>query len=136
MNEVLLVVSNHSRENLLLNRVRRIHGQVEAIERALEQEIGCADVLQVITATRGAINGLIGEVIEDHIRIHLLSGMNDRVQHQTLHVDENMSFLAFRAPFSALLTLWLSMMQAVGLASRSASSRHSTYSARGRRDAR
>ena len=56
----------------LLNRVRRIRGQVEAVERALEQEIGCADVLQLITAARGAINGLMGEVIEDHIRIHLV----------------------------------------------------------------
>ena len=55
----------------LLNRVRRIRGQVEAVERALEQEIGCADVLQLITAARGAINGLMGEVIEDHIRMHL-----------------------------------------------------------------
>jgi DNA-binding FrmR family transcriptional regulator len=56
----------------LLNRVRRIRGQVEAVERALEQDIGCADVLQLITAARGAINGLMGEVIEDHIRIHLV----------------------------------------------------------------
>jgi DNA-binding FrmR family transcriptional regulator len=56
----------------LLNRVRRIRGQVEAVERALEQEIGCSDVLQLITAARGAINGLMGEVIEDHIRIHLV----------------------------------------------------------------
>jgi DNA-binding FrmR family transcriptional regulator len=55
----------------LLNRVRRIRGQVGAIERALEKEIGCADVLQLITAARGAVNGLMGEVIEDHIRIHL-----------------------------------------------------------------
>jgi DNA-binding FrmR family transcriptional regulator len=52
----------------LLNRVRRIRSQVEAVERALEQNIGCADVLQRITAARGAINGLMGEVIEDHIR--------------------------------------------------------------------
>ena len=70
------------------------------------------------------------------------SGMNDRVQQQTLHVDENMPFLALDQlariepvridkgpPFSALFTLWLSMMQAVGLASRSTFSRHSTYSA-------
>jgi len=54
----------------LLNRVRRIRGQVEAVE--LEHEIGCSDVLQLITAARGAINGLMGEVIEDHIRIHLV----------------------------------------------------------------
>ena len=56
----------------LINRVRRIRGQIEAVERALEQEIGCADVLQLITAARGAINGLMSEVIEDHIRMHLV----------------------------------------------------------------
>jgi DNA-binding FrmR family transcriptional regulator len=56
----------------LLNRVRRIRGQVAAIERALEQEIGCADVLQLITAVRGAMDSLIGEVIDDHIRIHFI----------------------------------------------------------------
>jgi DNA-binding FrmR family transcriptional regulator len=56
----------------LLNRVRRIRGQVEAVERALEQNIGCSDVLQLITAARGAINGLMGEVIEDHIRTNLV----------------------------------------------------------------
>jgi FrmR/RcnR family transcriptional regulator, repressor of frmRAB operon len=55
-----------------VNRVRRIRGQVEAVERALEQELGCGDVLQLITAARGAINGLMGEVIEDHIRMHLI----------------------------------------------------------------
>ncbi len=56
----------------LLNRVRRIRGQIEAVERALEQNIGCADVLQLITAARGALNGLMGEVIEDNIRTHLV----------------------------------------------------------------
>jgi DNA-binding FrmR family transcriptional regulator len=55
----------------LLARVRRIRGQVEAIERALESEIGCADVLQVIASVRGAVNGLMAEVIEDHIRCHV-----------------------------------------------------------------
>jgi len=54
----------------LLNRVRRIRGQVEAIERALEAEVGCADVLQRITSCRGAINGLLGEVLQDHVRTH------------------------------------------------------------------
>jgi FrmR/RcnR family transcriptional regulator, repressor of frmRAB operon len=67
-------VSLPVREKLkLLNRVRRIRGQVEAVERALAQEIGCADVLQVITAARGAINGLMGEVMADHIRKHLIN---------------------------------------------------------------
>jgi DNA-binding FrmR family transcriptional regulator len=55
----------------LLARVRRIRGQVEAIERALEAEVGCADVLQIITSVRGAVNGLMAEVIEDHIKCHV-----------------------------------------------------------------
>lgn len=55
----------------LLNRVRRIRGQMDAIERALENEAGCAAVLQLIAGARGAINGLMGEVIEDHIAMHL-----------------------------------------------------------------
>jgi DNA-binding FrmR family transcriptional regulator len=57
----------------LLARVRRIRGQVEAIERALEEEVGCADVLQVIASVRGAINGLMAEVIEDHVRNHIVA---------------------------------------------------------------
>ena len=56
----------------LLNRVRRIKGQVEAIERALEEERGCNDVLQLITSCRGAMNGLLAVVLEDHIRSHLV----------------------------------------------------------------
>ena len=56
----------------LLNRVRRIKGQVEAIERALEDERGCNDVLQLITSCRGAMNGLLAVVLEDHIRSHLV----------------------------------------------------------------
>ncbi|HEX3913289.1 MAG TPA: metal/formaldehyde-sensitive transcriptional repressor [Steroidobacteraceae bacterium] len=54
----------------LLNRVRRIRGQVEAIERALEAEAGCTDVIQRITSCRGAVNGLLAEVLEDHIKEH------------------------------------------------------------------
>jgi DNA-binding FrmR family transcriptional regulator len=55
----------------LLNRVRRIRGQMEAIERALEEEKGCTDVLQLIAGVRGAINGLMAEVVEDHVRMHV-----------------------------------------------------------------
>ncbi|HGL4258368.1 metal/formaldehyde-sensitive transcriptional repressor [Burkholderia dolosa] len=56
----------------LLNRVRRLKGQVEAIERALEQERGCNEILQLITSSRGAMNGLLAVVLEDHIRSHLV----------------------------------------------------------------
>ena len=56
----------------LLGRVRRIRGQVEAVERALEAEIGCTDVLMLVASVRGAINGLTAELMEDHIRNHVV----------------------------------------------------------------
>jgi FrmR/RcnR family transcriptional regulator, repressor of frmRAB operon len=61
----------------LLNRVRRIRGQVEAIERALEDEAGCARVMHLISGCRGAINGLLAEVVEDHVRTHLVDPVKD-----------------------------------------------------------
>jgi DNA-binding FrmR family transcriptional regulator len=56
----------------LLARVRRIRGQVEANERALEAESGCTEILQLVAAARGATNGLMAELIEDHIREHVV----------------------------------------------------------------
>lgn len=56
----------------LLARVRRIRGQVEALERGLEGEVGCADTLMLIASVRGAVNGLMAEVLEDHIRHHVV----------------------------------------------------------------
>ena len=56
----------------LLNRVRRIRGQVEAIERALDDEAGCAQVMHLIAGVRGAVAGLMAEVVEDHVRTHLV----------------------------------------------------------------
>lgn len=56
----------------LLNRLKRIKGQVEGIERAVQGEAECARVLQQATACRGALEGFIAEVIEDHIREHMI----------------------------------------------------------------
>ncbi len=55
----------------LLTRVRRIRGQAEGLEKALEQELECSAILQQIAAIRGAVNGLMTEVLEGHIREHL-----------------------------------------------------------------
>jgi DNA-binding FrmR family transcriptional regulator len=55
----------------LLTRIRRIKGQVEALERALDHEADCASVLQQIAAIRGAVNGLMIEVLEGHLEEHL-----------------------------------------------------------------
>jgi DNA-binding FrmR family transcriptional regulator len=60
-------------KNALLTRVRRIRGQVEALERALEAEKGCAEIMQQIAAFRGAANGLMTQVIEEHLRTHVAS---------------------------------------------------------------
>jgi DNA-binding FrmR family transcriptional regulator len=56
----------------LLARVRRIKGQIEAIERALDGEAGCDQVLHLIAGVRGATAGLMAEVVEDHVRTHLV----------------------------------------------------------------
>lgn len=57
----------------LLARVRRLKGQMEAVERAVEAEIGCADVLQLVASIRGAVNGLTLELMEHHVRTHIVS---------------------------------------------------------------
>ncbi len=56
----------------LMARVRKIRGQVEAIERALDGEAGCEKVMHLISAVRGAMNGLMAEVVEDHVMTHLV----------------------------------------------------------------
>ncbi len=56
----------------LLGRVRRIQGQVAALERALETEADCDQVMHLIAAARGAMAGLMVEVVEDHVRSHLV----------------------------------------------------------------
>ena len=56
----------------LLARVRRMKGQIEAIERALESEAGCEQVMHLIAGVRGAMAGLMAEVVEDHVRTHLV----------------------------------------------------------------
>jgi len=57
----------------LLNRVRRIRGQVDGIERALDKEQDASAVLHTIAACRGAIDSLMVEVLEGHIRFHVVN---------------------------------------------------------------
>lgn len=68
---------NHNRD-ALLGRVKRIAGQVAAIERALVGEVSCGEVLQVVAAVRGAVNGLLDEIIVDHLQEHVAKpGLDD-----------------------------------------------------------
>ena len=64
----------------LLARVRRIRGQTEALERALNETPHCLEILQQIAAIRGAVNGLMSQVLQEHIREHL--GAHDVSQTQ------------------------------------------------------
>lgn len=61
----------------LIARVRRIRGQVEGVERALEAEADCAEVLRQLASIRGAMNGLTREVMEGHLREHVVEAVTD-----------------------------------------------------------
>jgi DNA-binding FrmR family transcriptional regulator len=58
----------------LVKRVRRIRGQIDLVERLLENQADCGATLQQIAAARGAMNGLMREVLEEHVCAHLLGG--------------------------------------------------------------
>ena len=60
----------------LLARVRRLKGQMEAIERALEAQAPCGEVLNLVASVRGAIGGLTAELIEDHVREHVMDELD------------------------------------------------------------
>ncbi|HXW62451.1 MAG TPA: metal/formaldehyde-sensitive transcriptional repressor [Candidatus Acidoferrales bacterium] len=55
----------------MVTRTKKVIGQLESVLRALNDDEHCADVLQRLAAARGAINSLMGELLEDHIRNHL-----------------------------------------------------------------
>lgn len=75
------------KEKLVL-RIRRIRGQIEAVERALTTDQDCSDVLQLITAARGALNGLMAELVEDHVRFHVIDPRQKPSSEQALAADE------------------------------------------------
>ena len=77
----------------LLNRVRRIMGQVAVIEKALDQEAECSDILHNISACRGAMDALMAEVIEGHIRYHVLGEDGSATDEQARAADYLVSAL-------------------------------------------
>ena len=60
----------------LIARVRRLRGQLEAVERALEADEPCANILNQVASVRGAISGLTAELIEDHLTEHVVNAAN------------------------------------------------------------
>jgi DNA-binding FrmR family transcriptional regulator len=72
----------------LLSRVGRIRGQVDSIERALNGEQECSSVLQLMAACRGALNGLMAEVLEGHILFHVLDPKSGKNTPQVAAAEE------------------------------------------------
>jgi DNA-binding FrmR family transcriptional regulator len=72
----------------LLLRAKRIQGQVEALVRALDEERDCSDILRLMSAARGAMNSLMAELLEGHIRSHVLNGKHKPTSEQTSAADE------------------------------------------------
>jgi DNA-binding FrmR family transcriptional regulator len=75
------------KQNLVL-RAKRIQGQVEALVRALTEERDCSEVLQLMRAARGAMNSLMAELLEGHIRDHVLNGKQKPTAEQRVAADE------------------------------------------------
>jgi DNA-binding FrmR family transcriptional regulator len=75
----------------MLGRVRRIKGQVDAIERALDGPSECEDILQLVASCRGALNGLMAELIEGHLRFHVLATNQKTLPSQLEAADELMA---------------------------------------------
>ena len=73
-------MSSHDRKKVkMLQRVRRVRGQLDAVERALSGDKDCGDQLMLLAAVRGGINSLMAEVLENHIRFHLTGSRMNRL---------------------------------------------------------
>lgn len=77
----------HDQEKLL-HRIRRIKGQVNAVERLLLDQKDCSSVLLTLAACRGAINSLMAEVLEDHVRLHMLDSKTKPGPEQKAAVED------------------------------------------------
>ncbi len=66
----------------LIARVRRIRGQMDAIERALNEEGDCLSVLQQVASVRGAVNGLMAELVEGHLGHHVVEAADEAGRRQ------------------------------------------------------
>ena len=71
----------------LVARIRRIRGQVDSIERSLSTGDDCADILMLLANVRGGINSLMAEVLEDHIRLHMMGPDKEQFPSQEIAED-------------------------------------------------
>jgi DNA-binding FrmR family transcriptional regulator len=63
----------------LLQRVRRLRGQLDAVERLVNTDEDCGGQLMLLAAVRGGVNSLMGEIMETHIRFHLVDGAKEQI---------------------------------------------------------
>ena len=75
MNIMAHVIQNKKK---LLARLSRIRGQINGIEKALNEERDCGEILLTLAACRGAMNALMAEILEGHVRLHLLPADNQK----------------------------------------------------------
>jgi DNA-binding FrmR family transcriptional regulator len=72
----------------LVARIKRIRGQVDSIERSLSNGDDCADILMLLANVRGGVNSLMAEVLEDHIRLHMMNP--DKSQSPSQEIAEDL----------------------------------------------
>ena len=73
-------MSHQDREKAkLLQRVNKLRGQLDAVERTLSGHEDCGDQLMLLAAVRGGVNSLMAEVLETHIRFHLVDGAKEQI---------------------------------------------------------
>ena len=87
-------MATSSRENSKLLRVRRIRSQVEAVERALENEIGFSDVLELIAGARSALNSLLAELLDDYIRTYIVNSSEAEQAYAAVELLDVIRYLA------------------------------------------
>ncbi|NHB59447.1 metal/formaldehyde-sensitive transcriptional repressor [Acinetobacter sp. 194] len=84
-------MSHLNEDKKILNRVKRLKGQISAVEDAIQNpEQSCIEVLQQVAAIKGAINGLMNELIESHLRHHVIT---DETQINEVELTEFLSLL-------------------------------------------
>ncbi len=76
----------------VLTRVKRVRGQIEALEIALARGDECSLVLQQIAAIRGAVNGLMAGVLESHLREELMNA-NSSIESRVSSIDDAVSLV-------------------------------------------
>lgn len=84
--------TQRNRDKLLM-RIKRIRGQVDGIQRTLEDGAECFTVLQTVAACRGALTGLMAEIIDGHVRDHILDPEQEPTPAQRRAAEELMEIL-------------------------------------------